>query len=155
MGACKTPLSNYPLVFTFFYFFKNFFYFTYYDSLSSKMEADGDFNMITEELENIATGLRKLITSADSSADASADVSGVGESATASSTTSFGTRRLFGGNDENQEEEEKRGGGASAASSADALDSRPLFDSVVSIKTKDSTSSADALHSATWACSGC
>merc|ERR1719370_2379746 len=96
--------------------------------------------MITEELVNIATGLRKLITSADSSVD----VSGVDESATASSTTSFGTRRLFGENDE-KEEEEEQGGGASAASSADALDWRPLFDSVESIKTKDSTSSADAL----------
>merc|ERR1711962_1342076 len=93
MGHLQILLSLSSTESTFFFFL--FFLFFYPNQFDKTMESEGDFNMIKEELENIATGLRKLVSSADSSADSSA----VGNS---------GVRRKVAEKEEKEEEKEYR-----------------------------------------------
>merc|ERR1712142_1351132 len=85
--------------FYFFFFFLFLFFFS--NNILHKMENENNFNVIKEELENIASGLRRLINS-DESLNVAVD----------------------------SQSESRIDATASAVSSTDKLDWRPLLDSV-------------------------
>merc|ERR1712042_343324 len=109
----------------FFFFFFYFFFFS--NNILHKMENENNFNVIKEELENIASGLRRLINSDESlnvAVDSQSESRIDATASAASSTSGVGLRRLL--KRISREASENR---ASNASSTDNLDWRPLLDS--------------------------
>merc|ERR1712002_1243443 len=129
MGATFLSSRRTIQCFLFFFFFFLFFY-------SSKffvgvMDMDRDFIAIKEELENIASGLRKLVVSeVDSPLES--------QTSPSSSTEGVGMKRLFKAEEDSEV--------ASKTSSTDQLDWRPLFQSVELLPQSDESSSLSDLH---------
>merc|ERR1712168_1252440 len=114
----------------------SFFLFLFLFFYSSKffvgvMDMDRDFIAIKEELENIASGLRKLVVSeVDSPLES--------QTSPSSSTEGVGMKRLFKAEEDSEV--------ASKTSSTDQLDWRPLFQSVELLPQSDQSSSLSDLH---------
>merc|ERR1712142_1014551 len=118
-SAALTSLFIFLFLFLFLFFFSN--------NILHKMENENNFNVIKEELENIASGLRRLINSDESlnvAVDSQSESRIDATASAASSTSGVGLRRLL--KRISGEASENR---ASNASSADNLDWRPLLDS--------------------------
>jgi len=95
------------------------------------MDMERDFIAIKEELENIASGLRKLVVSeVDSPLEP--------QTSPSSSTEGVGMKRLFKAEEDSEV--------ASKTSSTDQLDWRPLFQSVELLPQSDESSSHSDLH---------
>merc|ERR1712142_890375 len=119
-SAALTSLFIFLFLFFLFLFFSN--------NILHKMENENNFNVIKEELENIASGLRRLINSDESlnvAVDSQSESRIDATASAASSTSGVGLRRLL--KRISREASENR---ASNASSTDKLDWRPLLDSV-------------------------
>merc|ERR1712142_989746 len=119
-SAALTSLFIFLFLFFLFLFFSN--------NILHKMENENNFNVIKEELENIASGLRRLINSDESlnvAVDSQSESRIDATASAASSTSGVGLRRLL--KRISREASENR---ASNASSTDNLDWRPLLDSV-------------------------
>merc|ERR1712142_771005 len=118
-SAALTSLFIFLFLFFLFLFFSN--------NILHKMENENNFNVVKEELENIASGLRRLINSDESlnvAVDSQSESRIDATASAASSTSGVGLRRLL--KRISREASENR---ASNASSADNLDWRPLLDS--------------------------
>merc|ERR1712142_408285 len=120
-------LSSAALTSLFLFFFSFLFLFFFSNNILHKMENENNFNVIKEELENIASGLRRLINSDESlnvAVDSQSESRIDATASDASSTSGVGLRRLL--KRISREASENR---ASNASSTDNLDWRPLLDS--------------------------